>query len=97
MQREAEAHGVHPRVLDLLGDDRVEAEVGHAAPAEALRGVDGQESVLAGAHEHVAIHDAVALPRLAMRDRLALEELAETAPELFVVTAVDRSLHHPAR
>ena len=97
MQREAEAHGVHARLLDLLGDDRIEAEVRHTAATEALRGVDGQESVLAGTHEHVAIHDAVALPPLAMGDRLALEKLAEAAPELFVVTGVDRSLHRYAR
>ena len=93
VQREAEAGGVDVGVLQLLGDDDVEAEVLDPAAAELLGHLHAEEPVGAGDPEQRAVDDALGFPPVVVGHRLALEERAERGAELLVGVVEQRAAH----
>lgn len=76
---------------ELFDDDRVVAEVFHAAAAEFLGRGDADEPGLGGLAEEAAIDHARGAPRLEVRRHLALDEAADDITELVVRLVEDRT------
>ena len=83
----------HPEILDLLVDDRVEAEVGDADAAVLLGRLEPDEACRRGLAPERAVDHAPRLPVIGVGHRLALEERTHRLAELLVNVVVDRPSH----
>ena len=96
LERHAETEAAHAGVLRLLSDDQVETEILHARAAMALGHGHSEEASTAREREHLAWHDARALPLAVaaiIAHHLALEEGAIALPEVFVHVLEQRASH----
>ena len=96
LEGDAEAEAAHARVLRLLADDQVEAEILHPRAAIALGHGHAEEASTAREGEYLAWHDARALPLAVaaiIAHHLAFEEGAIALPEVVVNVLEQRASH----